>query len=193
MIRSVYLSAAIILGLLSCNSKSQEETVQFNVDKNLLAAEYDIDSLYFAFAPPKGWLADTIAHLNKETQRFSTKELDTYYLNIMEIFHDSSSNSFCSVSLIQSSDSFDKDHFLENFSTLVSKQFSAEDIKKGLFWVGELQITQYLVMTNAIVIFKLFFQTTNNNMLQIDYAIDRKIYANYIKKIESSIGSISSH
>ena len=40
------------------------------------------------------------------------------------------------------------------------------------------------------VFFKLFLNPAKNIFIQLDYAIDRKNYQNYIPYIESSIGSI---
>ena len=188
-----YLLGCIIFSFISCSSKTQEDSIQFNVDKNLLENSFSVDSLNFSFSAPLGWLADSSKVLNHTIQKYQNEEISSYSIHINEIFYDSSSSSFCSISLIQSTDSLDINYFTDRFNFLLLQQFSPDNLKKGRFTSNGMEIIQFLIMTESKVLFKLFFQPTNKYILQLDYAIDRSIYPNYIKKIESSIGSITTN
>lgn len=188
-----FVILTIILCFLNCSSKSQDDSIQFHVDKNLLGQSYSIDSLNFSFAPPLGWNINPLKPEFQQPQKFQSDELKSYSLYIKTIFRDSSSSSFCSISQINSTDSVNINQFLIAFNSLMSQQFKPENIKEGRFKRNNIEIVQFLMMTDSKVFFKLFFQPVNKYILQLDYAIDRKIYPNYIKKIESSIGSISAN
>ena len=101
MVKSIYVLSLIVLGVLSCSSKSQQDSLQFNVDKSLLAENYSIDSLNFNFAPPKGFQMAALTSKSAATQKFSGDQLQAYSLSIKELFQDSSSNSFCYICLLQ--------------------------------------------------------------------------------------------
>lgn len=188
-----YLLGCIIFSFISCSSKTQEDSIQFSIDKNLLENSIAIDSLNFSFSPPLGWLADSSKFLNHTIQKYQDEEISTYSIHINEVFYDSSLTSFCSVSLIHSTDSLDINYFTDQFNFILLKQLSPENVKKARFTSNGMEIIQFLIMTETKVLFKLFFQPTNKYILQLDYAIDRSIYPNYIKKIESSIGSITTN
>jgi hypothetical protein len=187
----IYLPVLLILCLLSCGSKSQQDSVQFNIDKNLLAKRIQIDSLGFSFAPPVGWADDASKGIDQSLHKFQNEELSSYAISIKDIFYDSTSTNFCSISVIQSADSPDLSYFVKNFYNILSSQIKPEDLKQAHFSKEGLEITQFLIMSDSRVMFKLCFQPANTYIIQIDYAIDRSIYPNYIKKIESSIGSIT--
>ena len=176
---------------MSCNSKSQEDSLKFDIDYNSLGEKYSSDSLNLTFFLPAGWNIDKSKPLPGQTQKFPGTELDSYSLKIKEIFYDSLSSSFCSVSKIQANDSLKIKSLLNSYETIFTRQFGSENVKRGHFSIGEMEINQFLLMTNTYVLFKLNFMTDKNFILQLDYAIDRSIYPGYIKKIESSIGSIA--
>ena len=191
MKKIIFFISIIIFCQLSCSSKNQQDSIQFNVDNSLLEAVYFSDSLNFSFAPPIGFLANPLKPINKKIQKFQDEKLSSYFLSIKEIFYDSSSTNFCSISFVQSTDKLDLNYFTNNFNSLLAKQFIPENIKHGRFSKDGVDINQFLIMTDTIVFFKLFLKPTNSYIIQLDYAIDRSIYPNYIKRIESSIGSIS--
>ena len=177
--------------ILGCESKGQEDSVQFNVDENLLAEHLQIDSLGFSFAPPVAWSDDKAKEIDHAQHKFQKKELSSYSISIKDIFYDNSSVNFCSISAIQSTDSLSLGYFVKNFYDILSQQIKPEDLKQAHFTKEGLEITQFLIMSDSRVMFKIYFQPTDKYIIQIDYAIDRSIYPNYIKKIESSIGSIT--
>jgi len=187
----IFLSGLVLVCLFSCGSKSQQDSVQFNIDKSLLSESLKIDSLGFTFAPPVGWTIDSSKAVDQTLHKFQNKELNSYSISIKNIFYDSTSANFCSISVIQSDDSADLNYFVKNFYDILTSQIKSEDIKQARFFKEGLEITQFLIMNEKSVIFKLYFQPINTYIIQIDYAIDRSIYPNYIKKIESSIGSIT--
>lgn len=191
MKKITFFICIIVLSQLSCGSNSQQDSIQFKVDYDLLENTHLIDTLNFSFAPPIGWRSDPAKPINKQTQLFQDEKLSSYFVNIKDVFYDSLSTNFCSISLVQSKDVLDLNYFTQTFKTMLAKQFSPENLKQGKFSKSEMEINQFLIMTETIVFFKLFLQPTNKHIIQLDYAIDRNIYPNYIKKIESSIGSIT--
>lgn len=181
----------LLISLFSCNSKSQDDSIQFNVDESLLEEKQAIDSLSFSFSPPIGWLSDPAKVVNLSRQKFTYEELNTYSIDIKDFFRDSSSTNFCSLSIIQSTGTADLEYFVYNYNLMLSGQLLPENLKQTSFNRSGLNIFQFLIMTDSIIYFKLFFQTSEKYFIQLDYAIDRSIYPSYIKKIESSIGSIT--
>jgi hypothetical protein len=182
---------SVLLIISSCKTETKQNTLQFNVDKSLLGETFKIDSLQFAFSVPAGWskISDNIMVQAKNKISIENTGQKLHY-DLIAFYLDSLSGSFCSISAVEitQSDSMLKDVYRAN----LQKKYIKSGIKEGDFVINDVNVKQFLIMTKQKVLFKLLLSLKGGSFLQIDYAIDQKIYPQYINKIESSIGSITS-
>lgn len=182
--------------IFSCDQKNVEDetNIVFNVDSTLLAPKHEIPKLQLSFRPPKICRSLPEKFVNKISIKLDSaiSPSDKFTIRPIHIFTDSLNEFNCSISQIIDSNSDTSQSFLElHYYQFLKKSFAKENITKGAYVVNGLNITQYLIMTTERIIFKLIFTSPNNAITQIDYAIVRSIYPNFIRHIESSIGSVS--
>jgi hypothetical protein len=182
--------------LISCSGESQEDNhkLYFFVDSTLLATKYENSALKFAFHPPVGCQPLSEAVLREVIARLDSSMIlsDSIIFQLVQMFIDTTNKLSCSVSKIICSD-IDSNliHLTAIYSRLLHQKFPGATIKTGNFNIDSIAIIQFLILTENKVIFKLIFNSPTKNTLQIDYAIARSKYPEFIRNIESSIGSIS--
>ncbi|MFC2088205.1 hypothetical protein ACFLSX_01260 [Calditrichota bacterium] len=191
------LIVAILCNFLSsCGNDRKEEhaDVIFNIDSTLLGPRYENLQLKFAFYPPKDCHPLSDGLLIKIRTRLDSiaESSDSIRFQLIQIFVDSTNQFSCSVSRIihTISDSNSKDS-TSNYLRFLKDKFATATIQKGTYKLNDFEINQYLLITEQKVIFKLTFASPGNKIIQLDYAIARSIYPDFIRHIESSIGSIS--
>ncbi len=182
------------LFLEGCKAEPQQKSsLKFNVDPTLLGEQLTIDSLDFSFSTPLGWSSVSNKILQQVRNKIETTKTgeQPFDLNLVQFFLDSASVNFCSLSQISLNKKITFDQLIELYGQYIQSKFPESKIKKGDFEIDKRKIYQFLITTTSNVQFKLIFEISPGLFFQLDYAIDRNEYPNYIQKIESSIGSIS--
>lgn len=177
--------------IAACKSETRQNTLQFNVDQNLLGEKYTVDALDFAFSVPAGWAKMPDSIMTQAKVRLTGENPDQNLTMDLQAFYlDSLSGSFCSVSEVQilQGQTSAKDIYRQN----LQKKYPQTGIKEGDFVINDVTVHQFLIVTDNKILFKLLLNLKGDSFFQIDYAIDQNIYPQYVTKIESSIGSITS-
>ncbi len=138
--------------------------------------------------PPLDWKLITPEMLVKITAKFSEQQTDNVKFRPIFIFMNQEKE--CLLSVISIGLKSDSVLEMETYCKLIEEKLEKEEIKKERFKNNNIVFTQYLILKENLVTFKLLFEGPMNNLIQIDYITSRNNYPSEVKSIESSIGSI---
>jgi hypothetical protein len=178
---------------LHCGGGSGNETGQiyFEVNDSLLAPCYHDTVHNFVLCPPKDCKAvpeSDLAEAKKQIELVhDANKLFSYEL--LRFFADTLSGAVCSITRISYSLE-NKEEFTNVYYSALNEKYPRGRINKASYKIGDLPVEQFLITTDSKVNFKIIFQTHDWSTIQIDYAVARSVYPEFIKRIESSIGSI---
>ena len=180
------------LCVLSCSGQSDAEDdflpAEFDVRQDLLSDRLLIDSTFFMQAP-LAWADLDTGSFNVVREAISNDTAAFFVLDPIRILS-SPGGASCIISKIASNlsvfDSLDED-----FKGSLKLTSQSDDVIKGSFSVGGVRVVQYRVVTPDVIAFKLFC-LVDTGYYQIDYLLPAGLYEGEIRKVESSIGSITS-
>ena len=185
-----YLLIIFILFLYSCksqNNNSQEnfKEVQFNVDTLLISESYLIDN-NFKLSIPKSMFQDKKIfnvlnnHIESDTSSY-------FKFNLIETFNNE--NILLYIGKIDEENLFNK--LDSNYNKALKETYQVENFNIGQYNVNNLNIFQYIFTDDKSVTIKLYINNLDK-FYEITYIVNKIFYENYLKHIESSIGSIKS-
>ncbi len=117
---------------------------------------------------------------------------DNLSFQLVRFFTNSENSAFCSLTQVETADSPQTlSDLAETYKRSLKSKFPDLEIRQGSFTTKGLEIVQFLIELEDKILFKLIAVLPNKKIIQLDYAIARMVYPNYIKHIESSIGSIN--
>jgi len=186
-----FFTSIIFLVLAGCGNNNHNHAdfplLNFDVDVSLLSSSILIDNS-FQFYPPNGW--DNIApeQLAAAKNIVSCDSAAMFPMELLNIFK-SDLGASCVISQV-TSDSNLSWFLTDEFQKTLSHNFNSNNVTKGTYTLNNKKIVQYRIITQDVIAFKIFCNI-NNSIYQIDYFIPSKIYQSEIKKVESSIGSIT--
>jgi len=175
---------------ICCSSGNSNDknypSLEFSVDDDLVTSFVTVKNSFNIKIPKSYDLLDStsLEKVNNEVRKDETAYISLYVLKIFQ----SKNHSSCVISLVNNSDLFSS--LNEEYYISLQDNFETDNIVRAQFSVNSIHIIQYIITNNQIVTFKLFFNI-NDNFYQIDYFIPYNEYEKELKKIESSIGSIS--
>jgi hypothetical protein len=195
--RSAHLlrAGALLLALLfvvSCSGQSDAEDdflpAGFDVQQDLLSEQMLIDSTFFIRAPLTWADIDTAAFstVRKAIRQDTAAFFDLEPIRILS----SPDGASCIISRVVC-DPFGFYSLNEDFKQSLELSSQSENVVRGSFSVNDIKVVQYRVVTPDVIAFKLFC-LVDTRYYQIDYLLPADIYQNEIRKVESSVGSITS-
>ena len=182
----------LLLTIISCGSASNENSefppVEFNVNPSLLFSPLLIDTSFW-IQMPSDWPEVDSGTFDAAKRAIDNDTLSFFKLELLRAFK-SEKGASCVISrVVDQTPTFDL--LNKEFEDLLKSNFQTEDVVKGTFRVKGNNIIQYRIIAKTIVAFKLFCQI-KGNFYQIDYFIPASLYYAAIRKVESSIGSLTS-
>ena len=189
------LSLGAIL-FLSCSPKQKKDEVNsqavvelhFYVDSARIedTVKDTIDG--FQLNPPLDWKLTSPEMLAQITAKYSEQQKEN--VKFRPIFISMNQEKECLLSVISVGLKSDSILEMEAYCKLIEEKFVKDEIRKEIFKNNNIVFTQYLILKENLVTFKLLFRGPMNNLIQLDYITSRKNYPSEVKSIESSIGSI---
>lgn len=182
----------LLLTLISCGSASNENSefppVEFNVNPSLLSSPLLIDTSFW-IQMPSDWPEVDSGTFDAAKRAIDNDTLSFFGLELLKAFKSEKGVSCVISRVVDQTPVFDL--LNKDFEDLLKSSFQTEDVVKGTFRVKGNNIIQYRIIAKPIIAFKLFCQI-EVNVYQIDYFIPTSLYYAEIRKVESSIGSLTS-
>lgn len=193
-IKSFYLLVIIVLAILvSCsdNEKMPEsEQLLFEINYELLSDSVQLTAYNLIFNPPKNWEPISKRLFDSLDQKIQNQQLsDSIKIIPLSVFFSESNQSILNVSAVNVQSS-NLESMVDLFEQREIEKSGIQNFKRADFLKDNLSITQFLVEENNLIIFKLFIKTHQDKMVEFDFIVPKNNYAEEIKSIESSIGSI---
>lgn len=168
--------------LLSCAPKESadgEDTIFFAVDEALLGEKY-VDSVDgFSVGIPEGLHASDMATLLGDKQLTDS---------VLAFFMDSAKTATYAVRVLPF-DSLEVARILEKPDSTLNPQKIWASVAANTFVWNKLLIHQVMSQNSDVVNFRLLLKPAER-YIEINFTIQRSVYPQYLKKIESSFGSL---
>lgn len=181
----------IISGCSHSNKDDKPVELLFKVNPSLLSEKITYEKYGFSFSPPKSCLPLT-KEMSEKVLKTIEKEYavsDTSFVKPIQFFLDAGQQIICVVSsLPKLNEGQDQ---IARYESAVMGKIGNDKTKHGIFSHGGFVINQMRIVTNEIVIFKLFVAQKSYDSFQIDYIVPLKFYKMNEEAIESSIGSLT--
>ena len=184
----------IHFSFFSCSSDTRPANdrsiplMEFVVDQALLGDVFRDSTLNVEFQPPARWTkADA---QTKEMVAALIDSLSRYPVRLTEIFYDSASQSVAVLSDLSEVDTELYGKITSEYEQVFNAGKTWDDVKMATFRFNNLTAHQLLLQNQQMVNFKLLFFKNLDNKFQVDYIVPRQVYAEKVRHIESSIGSI---
>lgn len=176
----------------SKSQKGQLETLTFNVNPGLLEPEVTDAVLKISISAPKHWKPVDEAILQDVIVQLGEILMQGLSLKPKRIFLDSESQSMCVVSQLDSVDITQGKRLLKELEAGYRATFPAATIEHTVFLKEEFRVHQIMVSNQQFVLIRLLMDAFDVPVFEIDYVVSVQVYANQVRAIESSIGSINS-
>lgn len=189
MVKFVFCTITL-LAFISCQNKNAN-TMEFNINPNLLGKEVIDTAFSIKFNPPKNWkeISD-IAEIKEKRSNFSTTNQFLSNLKVKYLFMDKDSMSVLSVLNIENINKSELDSIDILFSELTEITNQGK-VKKECFIYNGFDICQYIIQSKDNILMSLLFKIGNQPIYQVNYVVPVNKYISEIRNIESSIGSFS--
>jgi hypothetical protein len=185
ILSSPYSLLLVSIAFISCGSsdkKLDDDQVYFNVDPAQLNLTYNDNQALFSFKLPKG-----LTELNS-ISNLSDSELE-YDSLVLAVYFDSATQAAVIVKSIPQYQSF-LTEVTRSPDSLFNLNGQWATINSTTFKHHRLLIQQVLLENNDVINLKLFFEN-NQEGREVEFLVHRNAYADIVRSIESSIGSIS--
>ncbi len=182
--------------LISCDSKAPEPQTQitqhltFDVNADLLGPEVVDSSLHITLSPPRNW--NPIPEEALTQVKVKSKDIlgQTIELEPCHIFGNEQSRTMCFVSRLRSLNIDNFETLMEDLKKAYYSKLKDSRIDSATYFKDEFMVHQLMVNTSQYVLIKLFLDSPDIPVFEVDYVVPLEVYGKELRAIESSIGSI---
>lgn len=172
------MSLAVIALTTGCFKSDQVEEVAFRVDVNTLDEIFTDREAGFRLAIPKGLSAVNPTSLKIfPNNKLFGDDVVAFYLDTLAKFSVFVKTISAEAMPANLADNFDSDK-------------TWNSVQRSSFKHNDIDLSQVVLENRDVINFKLFFEL-NGQYREINYLVDRSRYPDFVKNIESSIGSLS--
>lgn len=190
----ISVSVVFVFLVLSCDQSKNKTGLQeltFNVNVNLLNPEIADSVLGITYNPPLGWnQVDSVSFL-KIGNLFQSQNTILKDYNIRNIYRDDSTFSMLIVADLSGISDSSLNRKIQQISSMQRDTTQKLSLKYGEFTYNGFDIKQFLLQNPSFINFKLFFVKRGRQNFLLEYILPLKVYAEKIRIIESSIGSLT--
>ncbi len=184
----------VFLFFLACSNNRSDKQVAdlyFNVVDSLLAPAIELGSADWQIRPPKD-LTVLPESLMADFRRILSNSLkDSSKITLLEIQLSEETRASLMISRIAGLNlQSDTAGFMENYRRALRNEDENQSIESGDFWHGEVYVKNILVSDSTSVQFRLICFKPSDDAIEMIYTTPRTVYGDYVKSIESSIGSL---
>lgn len=186
--------ALVSLFFLACGNNRSDKRLNdmyFNVVDSLLAPAIELGSADWQIRPPKDLTALPESLMADFKKILSNSLEDSSKITLLEIWLSEETRASLMISRIAGLNlQADTSRFMENYRDALRSEDKTKSIEAGDFWHGEVYVKNILVRDSSNVQFRLICMKPSNDAIELIYTTPRTVYGDYVKSIESSIGSL---
>ncbi|NQT26607.1 hypothetical protein HQ585_14730 [candidate division KSB1 bacterium] len=195
----ILLSLSLFIILMACTQKEKqpalaEGEIFFNVDSTLIQTPFSVPEYGFQVSPPITWLATSPNMLKqiKESLESVVQPKGDFQINPLQFFLHPDHPSVLVVSYITDQNvEADIPALQERYITSIRTSLALYNLQENQYTKTGIPIIQYLLQKDGNIIFKILFEDSKNQLIQLDYVVPQSVFPEESKAIESSIGTIS--
>ncbi|MCD4797365.1 MAG: hypothetical protein K8R49_09400 [Candidatus Cloacimonetes bacterium] len=188
----ILLIILISLVLLNCTKdkkKEEPETLIFIVDSLLIGKRYTNEEIGVSFCPPKEW-NQLSAELMRSIEQSLQEMEDSSSVDIIlqNVFLNQKNSCICFLSTFQKT--MPAAQIRNTYLTELYAGDIQGSINEGSYMYNGVNIRQIIHVQDDQVTIKLVCISDDEHIFMLDYIVPSKFYEQYIRSIESSIGTL---
>ena len=179
----------VFVGCKSSKTEDEYPSLEFQIDPALLEPKIQDKELGIEISSPAGWKKSDSTFSNSGTLK-ELRAIDMLVGNPLHIFQHNQTNSLCILSKFAANS-------VENTETLILKvksgleqKFPSAKISTATFLKDTILVHQIMLLSPEYVILKLVCELDKLKSFEVVYILPKHAYADQLRAIESSIGSI---
>ncbi len=195
-----FILVIVIVMLLSpgCDKPKENlygvERLSFDVVDSLIGTAFMVEKANKAVCPPIDCIpiADSLLDLLKQRQKLAAADFGE--IEMAQMFVDSTNNFGLIVSEVSGLLLMeDTSVFIDKYTEALYKHYGKDNVKTGNYVVNDILVNNYLVTGDQYIRFQLLCMSEKSPALELQYFASKENYPALIKKIESSIGTVSTN
>lgn len=177
-----WVAPALAAVLVGCAGDTGPVELTFAVDSTLVGEPFQDESRRFLIRPPAGWEAVATE---------ATRTTEDAAARLLAVYRRGSHGGRFSVSRYDDPvNAEDRERLIRNHVRTLREDFAGEEVLSTTFAHHGYRVTQILAMNAERVTLRLFAERPETGLLRLDYEIPRSSYADELRSLESSIGSL---
>ncbi len=187
--------ALVFLFFLACGNNQSDKQVSdmhFNVVDSLLSPALELGTSDWQVRPPKDLTALPDSLMAEFRKTLSSSIKDSSKIMLLEFFLNEQTRASLMISSIAGLNlQSDTAGFMENYRLAIRDEHGMQDIESGDYWHGGIYIKNILISDSANVQFRLICLKSSDDAIELIFTTPRAVYGDYVRSIESSIGSLN--
>ncbi len=184
----------VFLFFLACGNNRSDKRLNdmyFNIVDSLLAPAIELGHADLQIRPPKDLTALPESLMADFKKILSNSLQDSSKITLLEILLSQETKASLMISRIAGLNlQSDTAGFMENYRDALRSEDKTKSIESGDFWHAEVYVKNILVRDSSNVQFRLICLKPSNDAIELIYTTPRAVYGDYVRSIESSIGSL---
>ena len=183
------LFSIILIGCIKTKETSQtNDDLLFDINYTLLGESFYDTALGMKMKIPLGW--KKVSMLNDKALALKLKQLHLDSLG-SKMYIDTAQHASILISKIDNLTTEYLRRMYNNPDSTYNLLKQWDSVIKSEFSINGIPTYQFLLQNKDLINFKLLFTGKTKQKFQVDYFIERSNYLGLVKKVESSIGTIS--
>ena len=179
----------VFVGCKSSRTEDKHPPLEFQIDPALLEPKIQDKELGIEISPPTGWKKSDSTFSNGGTLK-ELRAIEMLVGNPKHIFQHNQTNSLCILSKFAANSVENTEDLILKVKSGLEKQFLSAKISTATFLKDTILVHQIMLLSPEYVIIKLICELDKLKAIEVVYILPKHAYADQLRAIESSIGSI---
>lgn len=185
---------SVVFSLNSCKSKNGNdfEEISIDVDQSRIGNEFVDMNFKFKFNPPKGWLLKPSELTEKIVARQNSEKEngDSFLYKPLYVFFSDSTKGILTLGTVSRNDTLKIPLQIQRYQDELINRFGKENVEIKNYIKDKIMISQLTITKHSIMTRKMIFKNSDGQYLQLDYTLQKDVFKNEEKAIESSLGTL---
>ena len=179
----------VFVGCKSSKTEDKHPSLEFQIDPALLEPKIQDKELGIEISPPAGWEKRDSTFSNSGTLK-ELRAIEMLVGSPKHFFQHNQTNSLCILSKSTTNSVKNTENLILRSKSGLEKQFPSAKISTSTFLKDKILVHQIMLLSSEYVILKLVCELDKLKAFEVVYILPKNAYADQLRAIESSIGSI---